>query len=123
MLGSNKEMMIGVNAILSLSFATRVFYQVRSCIVFVLSADRIGIETKCLLCICTDCLLIVILSDLCLCQIMFGIGLFRMPDIALQSDSDVSLNLFLTVQFWDYVPTILLLLTIVSRAPAAGHFT
>jgi len=43
-------------------------------------------------------------------------GLFLLPQIPLQGDEDVSAIVFFCFELWDYVPTVLLVLTVTSRS-------
>ena len=45
----------------------------------------------------------------------------RLPDIPLQGDDDVSLTTFICFEIWDYIPTILLLMTVTSRSIVKKH--
>ena len=41
---------------------------------------------------------------------------YLLPDIPLQGDDDVSLTTFICFEIWDYIPTILLLMTVTSKS-------
>jgi len=51
-----------------------------------------------------------------LCQLLALFGLFLLPQIPLQGDEDVSFSVFFCFELWDYLPTILLVLTVTSRS-------
>lgn len=45
----------------------------------------------------------------------------HLPDVNLQNDRDVCFSIFIMVISWDYIPTMILLLTIVSRSSGTGN--